>query len=61
MSEYDDFAIAQADRIAVIDKLGMQVYGTDWSRSEHTLDSHAIGIALEQKSRFYRRTHLATR
>ena len=56
LSEYSDFAIVTADRIAVIRKHGMQVLDTDYSElKDGRLAPETIEAALEQKSRFYRR------
>ncbi len=56
LSEYSDFAIVTADRIAVIRKQGMEVRDTDYSELEGgRLAPDTIEAALEQKSRFYRR------
>jgi membrane-anchored protein YejM (alkaline phosphatase superfamily) len=56
MSEYSDFAIVTADRIAVIREQGMQVLDTDYSElTDGRLAPETIESALEQKSRFYRR------
>ena len=56
LSEYSDFAIVTADRIAVIRKQGMEVRDTDYTELEGgRLAPEAIETALEQKSRFYRR------
>ena len=56
LSEYSDFAIVTADRIAVIRKQGMQVLDADYSElPDGRLAPEAIEAALEQKSRFYRR------
>jgi uncharacterized protein len=56
LSEYSDFAIVTADRIAVIREQGMQVLGTTYSElKDARLAPETIEAALEQKSRFYRR------
>lgn len=56
LSEYTDFAIAAADRIAVVRKQGMQVFDAKHvAIPEGHLDPELIEKALEQKSRFYRR------
>ncbi len=56
LSEYSDFAIVTADRIAVIRKQGMQVLDAEYSElPDGRLAPEAIAAALEQKSRFYRR------
>ena len=53
LSAYDEFAIMQTDRVAVIDKFGLQMRGTDYSRHEGALDARAVAAALEQNSRFH--------
>lgn len=56
LSEYSDFAIVTADRIAVIRKQGMKVFDADYSElADGRLAPADIEAALEQKSRFYRR------
>ncbi len=56
LSEYSDFAIVTADRIAVIRRQGMQVLDADYSElTDGRLAPESIEAALEQKSRFYRR------
>lgn len=56
LSEYLDFAIVTADRIAVVRKQGMQVLASDYSElANGRLAPEAIAAALEQRSRFYRR------
>lgn len=56
MSEYSDFAIVTADRIALIREQGMQVFDSDYSElTDGRLAPETIEAALEQKSRFYRR------
>ena len=60
LSEYSDFAIVTADRIAVIRKQGMQVLDAEYSElPDGRLTSAAIAEALEQKSRFYRRARVS--
>jgi membrane-anchored protein YejM (alkaline phosphatase superfamily) len=56
MSEYMDFAIVTADKIAVIREQGMQVLDASHGvlPGQHLEPKH-IAMALEQKSRFYRR------
>jgi membrane-anchored protein YejM (alkaline phosphatase superfamily) len=56
VSEYRDFAIVTADKIAVVREQGMQVLDASYGaiRDRH-LDPALIAMALEQKSRFYRR------
>jgi uncharacterized protein len=56
LSEYTDFAIASADRIAVVRKQGMQVFDASHTAiPDDQLDPQLINQALEQKNRFYRR------
>ena len=56
LSEYTDFAIAAADRIAVVRKQGMQVFDAKHTAlPDHDLAPELIKQALEQKNRFYRR------
>jgi uncharacterized protein len=56
LSEYTDFAIASADRIAVVRKQGMQVFDASHTAiPDDHLDPKLITQALEQKNRFYRR------
>jgi membrane-anchored protein YejM (alkaline phosphatase superfamily) len=56
LSEYTDFAIAAADRIAVVRKQGMQVFDASHTVvPDHDLEPELIKQALEQKNRFYRR------
>ena len=56
LSEYSDFAIVTADRIAVVRKQGMRVLGSDYSElANGRLAPETIAAALEQRSRFYRR------
>jgi membrane-anchored protein YejM (alkaline phosphatase superfamily) len=56
LSEYSDFAIVTADRIAVIRKQGMEVLDAEYAElPDGRLASETIEAALEQKSRFYRR------
>ena len=60
LSEYSDFAIVTADRIAVIRKQGMQVLDAEYSEPpDGRLAPQAIESALEQKSRFYRRARVS--
>jgi membrane-anchored protein YejM (alkaline phosphatase superfamily) len=56
VSEYADFAIVTADKIAVVREQGMQVLDARHgaARDLH-LEPELIAMALEQKSRFYRR------
>jgi uncharacterized protein len=54
LSEYADFAILQDDRIAVVRKHGMQMFGTDYSRIDADLDPKVTRAALEQNTRFYK-------
>jgi uncharacterized protein len=54
LSEYADFAILQDDRIAVVRKHGMQMFGPDYSRIDAALDPRVTRAALEQKTRFYK-------
>lgn len=62
LSEYSDFAIATADRIAVIRKHGMQVLATDYSElTDGRLAPATIDAALEQKSRFFRRARVSSK
>ena len=56
LSEYTDFAIASADRIAVVRKQGMQLFdASNTAIPDDHLDPKLISQALEQKNRFYRR------
>ncbi len=56
LSEYTDFAIAAADRIAVVRKQGMQVFDAKHTAvPDDDLAPELIKQALEQKNRFYRR------
>jgi uncharacterized protein len=56
LSEYTDFAIASADRIAVVRKQGMQLFdASNTAIPDDHLDPKLINQALEQKNRFYRR------
>jgi uncharacterized protein len=56
LSEYTDFAIAAADKIAVVRKQGMQVFDASHTAvPDDQLDPKLISQALEQKNRFYRR------
>lgn len=60
LSEYADFAIVTADRIAVVREQGMQVLDASYGKLENArLDPGAIATALEQRSRFYRRARLS--
>jgi uncharacterized protein len=62
LSEYSDFAIVTADRIAVIRKQGMQVLDAEYSAvPDGRLAPETIDAALEQKSRFYRRARTSPR
>lgn len=61
MSEYADFAIMHADRIAVVRKQGMEVRGIDNVKVDRLLDPRIIDAALEQKSRFYKGAALPAR
>ncbi len=54
MSEYADFAIVHADRVAVIRKHGMEVRGPGYAELDVSFDLGAIQDALEQKTRFYK-------
>jgi uncharacterized protein len=56
LSEYADFAIMHADRIAVIRKHGMEVRGAGYTELDARLDPKVIASALEQKTRFYKAT-----
>jgi membrane-anchored protein YejM (alkaline phosphatase superfamily) len=57
MAEYADFAIVQEDRIAVVKEHGLDVLGLDYGElAEDSLRPEAIRDALEQKTRFYRRS-----
>jgi len=58
MSEYTDFAIMHADRIAVIRKHGMEVRGAAHAEVDVRLDAKVIEDALEQSTRFYKRAPL---
>jgi len=56
LSEYTDFAIVTADRIAVVRKQGLQVLDPSYAEvADDDLAPGVIGSALEQKSRFYRK------
>jgi uncharacterized protein len=61
LSEYSDFAIVTADRIAVIRKQGMQMFDTDYEPTDGRLAPATVEAALEQKSRFYRRVRVSSR
>lgn len=61
MSEYADFAIMHADRIAVIRKHGMEIRGAGHARLDVQLDPGVIKDALEQNTRFYKSTGLSAR
>jgi hypothetical protein len=43
----------QTDRVAVINKFGLQMRGTDYSRHEGALEARVIAAVLEQGSRFH--------
>jgi uncharacterized protein len=56
MSEYMDFGIVTADKIAVVREQGMQVLDASHGViRDGRLEPELIAMALEQKSRFYRR------
>jgi uncharacterized protein len=56
LSEYADFAIVTADTIAVVREQGLQVLDTSHrALRDRRLEPKHIAMALEQKSRFYRR------
>jgi uncharacterized protein len=62
LSEYSDFAIASADRIAVVRKQGMQVFDASHTAiPDDQLDPKLITQALEQKNRFYRRSKVKSK
>jgi uncharacterized protein len=54
LSEYADFAILERDRIAVVRKHRMQIFGPDYSELDVALDPDVARAALEQKTRFYK-------
>jgi hypothetical protein len=55
LSEYADFAIVTADKIAVVREQGMQVLdASHGALHDRRLEPKFIAMALEQKSRFYR-------
>lgn len=54
MSEYADFAIMHADRLAVIRKHGMEMRGAGHAKLDVRLDPGVIADALEQNTRFYK-------
>lgn len=60
MSEYTDFAIVTADKVAVVREQGMQVLDASHGVvRDGRLEPKLIAMALEQKSRFYRRDRLS--
>jgi membrane-anchored protein YejM (alkaline phosphatase superfamily) len=62
LSEYADFAIVTADRIAVVREQGMQVFDANYTElSDGRLAPETIAAALEQKSRFYRRLRVSSK
>ena len=62
MSEYTDFAILTARKIAVVNEQGMQVFdASNAALPDGHLEPEAIEQALEQKSRFYRRLRLSSK
>lgn len=54
LSEYADFAVVSDDRIAVVRKHGLQVFGPGYVKASLPLDPVAAQAALEQKTRFYK-------
>lgn len=56
LSDYADFAIVQRDRIAVVREQGLQMLGADYSEIDASLHPEVARAALEQKTRFYKRT-----
>jgi membrane-anchored protein YejM (alkaline phosphatase superfamily) len=62
LSEYMDFAIATADKIAVVREQGMQVLDASYAvLPDGRLEPELIENALEQKSRFYRRVRVSSK
>lgn len=62
LSEYTDFAIVTADKIAVVREQGMQVLDASHAPIRgQRLQPELIEMALEQKSRFYRRVRLSSK
>jgi len=56
LSEYADFAIVTPDKIAVVREQGLQILDASHGRlRDQHLEPELIAMALEQKSRFYRR------
>jgi hypothetical protein len=57
-----DFAIATADKIAVVREQGMQVLDASYAVvPDGRLEPELIENALEQKSRFYRRVRVSSK
>jgi membrane-anchored protein YejM (alkaline phosphatase superfamily) len=54
LSEYADFAILERDRVAVVRKHRMQIFGPDYAELDVALDPAVADAALEQKTRFYK-------
>jgi hypothetical protein len=62
LSEYMDFAIVTAGKIAVVREQGMQVLDANHAvLPDRRLEPELIENALEQKSRFYRRVRVSSR